>query len=74
MTVKANSCHWPPLSVPKEDRVVYERIRSRVLRSHCAASRDEHLCCGRVTIDRSDMLLQCPLCGDLKLNTKHCQP
>lgn len=67
--VRPTICHWPPEAVPARDAAIYESIRSRVLQAHCAAKRGPHRCCGRVTLDRDAMTLQCPLCGDLRLNT-----
>lgn len=62
-----NMCKWPPERPPKRDSELYEGIRSTIILAHCAAGRSEHLCCGRITIDRTEMLLQCPLCGDVKM-------
>lgn len=58
-------CHVPaPAS--RTDSQIYESIRSHIVKSHCAARRGPHLCCGCVTIDRTSITLQCPLCGDAK--------
>lgn len=65
--MRPNMCEWPPSRPPKQDAELYEGIRSTVIRAHCAAKRGPHLCCGRITIDRTAMLLQCPLCGDAKM-------
>lgn len=69
MTVRVNACYLPrPVSA--EDAGLYERLRAGILRSHCADGRDEHRCCGRVTLDRYHLTLQCRLCGDARLNLK----
>lgn len=64
--VRPNVCEWPPQTMPHTDAEIYENMRRHLIRAHCAAGRNEHQCCGRITIDRKGMLLQCPLCGDLK--------
>jgi len=65
-----DACQWPTPKVSKKEAEIYERIRSTVIRSHCSADRSEHTCCGKMVMDRKSMVLSCPLCGDLKLNTE----
>jgi hypothetical protein len=67
--LRPNVCHWPPKQARPTEVEIYEGIRSTMINAHCAAGRDEHHCCGRVTIDRTSLTLQCPLCGDLKVRT-----
>lgn len=60
-------CHMPkPLK--RTDAQIYEAIRAKLIKAHCSAGRPDHLCCGKVTIDRRHLTLQCPLCGDLRAN------
>lgn len=71
---RMNACYWPPEQVKQRDAVIYERIRDRVVRAHCADDRKSHKCAGRITMDRNSMILQCRRCGDLKLNTSVGEP
>ncbi len=60
-----NSC-LTPTPVRAKEAEVYTSIRDTVVRAHCAAKRPSHRCCGKITLTRTDMTLNCPLCGDAK--------
>lgn len=65
-----DSCLVPKPVSPDEAKI-YASLRDVVVRSHCAAGRSSHLCCGAITMTRSDMTLNCPLCGDAKSLIAH---
>lgn len=50
---------------PEREANVYRHLRDSLVRVHCSAKRG-HKCCGRITIDREHITLNCPLCGDAR--------
>lgn len=65
MRTEINCCHVPT-PAKRSDAEIYESLRGRLIKAHCAAGRGSHHCCGRITIDRTSITLQCPLCGDAR--------
>lgn len=62
---EANCCLMPR-PAPKDEAILYRRIRDRMLKMHCADGRPAHKCAGQITLSRESILLQCPRCGDEK--------
>lgn len=59
--MKANCCLMPS-PAPRREADIYRSLRDTLIRSHCSAKRD-HKCCG-ITITRTDITMNCRLCGD----------
>lgn len=62
--MKVNICDIPA-PAPRDEATIYRSLRDTLIRTHCEAKRD-HLCCGKITIDREHVTFNCPLCGDVR--------
>lgn len=63
--MKPNSCHMPA-PAPRNEAEIYRAIRDLMVRAHCAQKAPTHECCGAITLTRTDVTLNCSLCGDLR--------
>lgn len=63
--MKPNACLMPK-PAPRSEAEIYRSIRDVVIRSHCERKAEAHQCAGAVTITRTDITLNCRLCGDLR--------
>jgi hypothetical protein len=63
--MKPNACHMPE-PAPRSEAEIYRSIRKTLIRSHCARKGETHRCCGAITITRTDITMNCRLCGDLR--------
>ncbi|MCJ2022124.1 hypothetical protein MKK84_32780 [Methylobacterium sp. E-065] len=63
--MKPNACHMPE-PAPRSEAEIYRSIRDVVIRSHCKRKVGAHQCAGAITITRTDITLNCRLCGDLR--------
>lgn len=63
--MKPNACHMPA-PAPRSEAEIYRSIRDTLIRSHCARTGEAHRCCGAITITRTDITMNCRLCGDLR--------
>lgn len=60
-----NGCNMPK-PAPKRDAAIYASMRDLMVRAHCADKRPAHRCAGAITITRTDIMFQCPRCGDAR--------
>lgn len=63
--MKPNTCDMPT-PARRSEAEIYRSIRDRMVRSHCDRKAAAHQCCGAITITRTDITLNCRLCGDVR--------
>lgn len=63
--MRPNACHMPK-PAPRSEAEIYRSIRDLLIGSHCERKAEAHQCAGAITITRSDITLNCRLCGDLR--------
>jgi len=63
--MKPNACHMPA-PARRSEAEIYRSLRDTLIRSHCERKAGAHQCSGAITITRTDITLNCRLCGDLR--------